>query len=132
MASQTITGDALQYTQDNKHCFAYSGVIIMTEGNETELLSFESDSGFIVAEVVFYYAADSSYNCLYKVKLNNQVVAQYVVGDADSHFQLGIIPLIIPPFTDCSFTGDNITNTSNLSQACAVTGRVYEALPVRN
>ncbi len=125
-ASVASTGLGLRYIGD--YCYAYSGVVSIPDGDEKELLGFTSGSGVIVAEYVFYYASDSSYNAMYKVKMNGEIVGQYVVGDADSYTNpAGFLPLIIPPRTLCSFTADNITNTSTFTQAVSLAGRVYGA-----
>ena len=123
-ASVASTGTGIRYIGD--YAYAYSGVISVVDGNETELLGFTTGSGVIVAEYVFYYAGDSPYNAMYKVKMNGEIVGQYIVGDADSYTNpAGSLPLIIPPRTLCSFTADQITSTSTFTQAVSLTGRVY-------
>ena len=58
-ASVASTGTGIRYIGD--YAYAYSGVISVVDGNETELLGFTTGSGVIVAEYVFYYAGDSPY-----------------------------------------------------------------------
>ena len=126
-ASIATTGLTLRYV--GEWVYAYSGVITLEGGNETELLGFRSGSGIIVADVIFYYAGDSNYSVLYKGKLNTEVVTQFLLGGNDiAGRQTGApMPILIPPYTDCSFTADNVSNTSNVSQALTIIGRVYDA-----
>lgn len=126
-ASIATSGLTLRYVKD--WVYAYSGVITLEGGNETELLGFRSGSGIIVANVVFYYSGDANYSVLYKGKLNTEIVTQFILGgNAIDGRQTGApMPILIPPYTDCSFTADNVSNTSNIAQAVTLTGRVYDA-----
>ena len=126
-ASVASVGKGIRYIGTNPmYAYAYSGVVVAPDGDEKELLGFTTGSGVIVADYVFFYATDSPYNAMYKVKFNNQIIAQYIVGDADSYTNpAGSLPLIIPPRTLCSFTVDQITSTASFSQAVSLTGRVY-------
>ena len=46
----------------------------------------------------FIMLATHPINAMYKVKMNGEIVGQYIVGDADSYTNpAGFLPLIIPP-----------------------------------
>jgi len=137
MASQTITGPDLQYTQDNQRCYAYSGEVVLNNSTET-LLEFLSPSGYL----------DCVFNCTfslgnavankmigYHIYFNDIIVlTNYVyfstvgggVTDLDNNW-----PIIIPPFTRVKIQAQTQL-AANLPTWGSLTGRVYESLPVRN
>ena len=131
MASQTITGPELQYTQDNKHCYAVSGSVGCTN-TETDLLNFNCGSGFIDATIQFNYGAINTDDFQYRVYFNDLVVQSYFVGHAVDPHPNGPLYLLIPPFTVVRCTAANASGTTEILQAVSLTGRVYEYLPVRN
>jgi len=129
MASQTIVGPDLQYTQDNKHCFAYSGTFNPTT-SPSRFLDFLSGAGYIVGqlEVNADWAGTGGNNVVVEVYFNDiriifeqDVANDFVPGDAT-------YKLIIPPHTkvQIDLTGSTAKANANF------TGRVYEYLPVRN
>ena len=46
MSGQTVKGNALQFTNDNKHCYAYSGIIGVSNSEKTMLL-FNTNSEYL-------------------------------------------------------------------------------------
>jgi len=130
MASQTITGQDLQYTPDNKHAYAYSGAITTT-GSPVTMLSFKNGAGIIVATVQFFYQIAGGSNVKYSVKFNDIPIMEYTcdaaVAGSNASEPDNTTPIIIPPFTEvlteCDGSNDHY---------CILTGRVYEYLPVRN
>jgi len=137
MASQTITGPDLQYTQDNKRCYAYSGLYPATSTDGRVVLDFTTGSGYIDAIIQINAAVDDD-SGLYAfsfsiIKFNEIGIA--VLATSDSNMDGPSIvnqSIIIPPFTRFSATLDN--EGTGADQYCSIilTGRVYEHLPVRN
>ena len=57
MSSQIITGETLQFTDDNKHAYAYSG-LYTSNTTAFEVLNFFSGEGYIVGEIQLNSATD--------------------------------------------------------------------------
>jgi len=134
MASQTITGQDLQYTQDNKHCYAYSGEVNTDNENvEVTALQFTSGSGYILASFQFHNNQTTGDDIKFTLYLNSIVVfgitMQYSGTDKLENPPTSII---IPPFTDVLATVANATQAAARETLITLTGRVYEYLPVRN
>ena len=122
-ASVVQTGLALKYI--GEHAFAYSGTITVDD-NETDLLNFTSGSGYIVAKIMFNYAAESSNNFTYRIRFNEAVVQLYIVDHTLQYTEPdNFINVIIPPFTTVRCTAKNDTGDSGRLQICSLTGRVY-------
>jgi len=138
MASQTITGKDLQYTQDNLRCFAFSGVTNVTA--QTVIgLDFSTGSGYILASL--YFQLDSTnltagQEVGYSVTINGAQVAIAKGGEpAGSGLNTLSTPydltLIIPPFSAVVISLIS-TDSDAIPMGITLTGRVYENLPVRN
>jgi|TARA_Y100000034_G_C6713745_1_gene315406 hypothetical protein len=130
MASQTITGPELQYTQDNKHCFAYSGAIGVSN-SETDLLNFHSKSAYIVATFQFGPDEYDTDDYRFRVRFNGIIVLAYLVPRSDYQIN-NPLNLIIPPNTEVRATAENLDADDANRITTTITGRVYEYLPVRN
>jgi len=132
MASQTITGPELQYTQDNRRCFAYSG-LISVDNNETILINSKNGSQYIVARIQYGFAVNTGDTYLYKIYLNDFCVQSIMQGREDfDRMHEGYLEIIIPPYAIIKCTADNVADTTSNLQIVSLTGRVYEHLPVRN
>jgi len=134
MASQTITGPDLQYTQDNLRCFAYSGNIVV-QSAALPLLEFTSGSGFIVGQIGIFTPLSSSNNAEIAVSLNDiNIIVFEVLNTTQGDYLNGFAPMdvIIPPFTKFKLTAVNVTSSAEMTWYGTLTGRVYEYLPVRN
>jgi len=132
MASQTITGPDLQYTQDNKHAFAYSGSTDVANST-VSLLKFTSSSGYIVGTFQpQYFDNAGAENFQFKVLFNSIQVAGCVLDKIEGYTPYEEIELIIPPFTDVEITALNVADADTRKMAAIIIGRVYEMLPVRN
>ena len=132
MASQTIAGPELQFTQDNKHCYAYSGEVSVAN-TELNLLSFDTNSEYIRAKVQLGSKAQENEDYEFKIYFNDIVVFSATFGNQGQYY-LGAwpIPIIIPSFTNVKISLDNIADTDSRVWTVHLTGRVYEYLPVRN
>ena len=62
MSSETVSGNALQFTNDNKRCFAYSGVNDLVDNTETTLLEFETLESDLNGTVQFNMVQDTADN----------------------------------------------------------------------
>lgn len=134
MASQTITGKDLQYTQDNKHCFAYSGLVAM-DNTQTLMLTGTTGSATIFAEFQYHNLQQVSLAWAFRIQLNDIEVASsfWTTGhDFNGGGASNTVKLILPPHTKFQVHGKNAESTASKNWAATMTGRVYEMLPVRN
>jgi len=139
MASQTIRGDTLQFTQDNKHCFSYSGTYNV---NTTAFTMIEFNSGAPSIVGTFYGYGPIKFDSTdintgkfggFQVSFNEVVVA-IMKTDTSQHDMGQVLQFraIIPPHTDVLVEGLSNVTTAGFLMECSFTGRVYENLPVRN
>ena len=124
MSGETVTSNALQFTNDNKHAYAYSG-LIDAGATEDTLLLFNTQSEYVKAFFQFCYIDDQvTDDFQFKIYFNNTVVAGSYVASASDSLQKGWFKLIIPPFTIVKGTVKNKAGASNREIALTVTGKV--------
>ena len=130
MASQTIAGHELQYTQDNLHAFAYSGVVTLG-GSMADYLNFTTGDGYILGEVkISADWAGLGGDELYMQFLLNDVMVMYE-RDTGGNFVPGNTtwPVLLPPFSKFQVQ----LSAGGAQEGSAIfVGKVYEYLPVRN
>jgi len=126
--SQTVTGNALQFTDDNKHAYAYSGSKDIS--STTSMLNFQTASEYIIGRFEFNSDFGTGGGALVRVKIyfNDVLVMHeadnsndYVPGDAT-------YILIIPPFTTVEVTCLGGAQDANVN----FTGKVGMAQRVGN
>ena len=126
--SQPIaTPQALNFTPDNKHAYAYGGVInAITQDVAVDLIDFQTNSEYTVAKFQFGIKHDTGNNISYGVFFNDVRIAGYATdgGVGDSQ-QNNYIPLIIPPFTKVVCTGTNNSSNNDIPLTCTMIGEVY-------
>ena len=131
MSGQTVSGNALQFTNDNKKAYAFSGVLGV-DATEANLLEFNTNSEYLNAKVQIYNESGSADDFRYKIKYNDiTIVATYSnsgsTGLRDTPFYV-----IIPPFTNVKVTADNISANTNRNHTAVVTATVGMAPRVGN
>ena len=133
MSGQTVTGLGLQFTDDNKFCYALSGVI-PTAGSQssagTQTLLFTTLSYYAIIKVIFSNDLTSvSANEYYAIKFNDVVVYQAEnEHNLDTVTNPSIIHIIIPPFTKvetlAGSSGDSMETTTIISGEVGMSQRV--------
>jgi len=136
MASQTITGPDLQYTQDNKYCFIYSGAYAATTSSQV-VIDTISPSGYIVAEYQFSgYVDDDNAGersaGLSVLSFNGSNVFVLSAGQQNIGDFMVRAQILIPPFTRIRVNIEADSNSADHWGSVAIIGRVYEHLAVRN
>ena len=122
MSSDTITGLALQFTDDNKHCYAYSGKIPV-DGNETTLLEFETLSSYIIANIQLEYYDASGDNMKYLVTINDvEVSVAILTGRTENWYN--DMQIILPKYSRIKITGKNNSGAGIRSIGVTLTGKV--------
>jgi len=138
MASQTIIGPDLQFTQDNLRCFAYTGPISAHADAQT-VLDFTT-GGYTVA-AIFYFngptllsAAGSGIDAtIASITFDDIIIAQMKVQTQNNYFLgQGEVRFIIPPGTAVKVQVESTDTNADRYSTGLLTGRVYDNLPVRN
>ena len=123
MSGDTVTGQALQFTNDNKYCWAYSGVLAI-DNTESTMLEFTTNSEYIIAEFNFTTTERTGDQLFGNIFMNELKLATswsgLSTGNAEPSYP---VKLIIPPFTILKVTGDNITAAAR-EFAVTMTGKV--------
>jgi len=130
MSGQTVTGETLQFTDDNKYAYAYSGKIAVND-TETTLLEFETNSSYIVANIQLEYFDAASDNMKYLVKINNvEVCVGIITGRTENWYN--DLQIILPPNARILVTGINNNATGTRSIGATLTGKIGMAPRVCN
>jgi len=128
-SSQPVTTpNALNFTPDNLHAYAYSGVIASAGSQSaatTRTLLFETTSSYLKIKLTFSNTNTSTTaNEYYLVKFNEQIVykAENEHG-LDTVTNPTVINMIIPPFTKVeTFIG---TSADGYDFTTIISGRAY-------
>ena len=122
------TGTGLNYVGD--FAYAYSGAISIAQSSpEQTMLKFSTGSATIVGTIQASQGSTASTNDMrFTVSFNGEIVGQLLHG-GDSQYWGGSfengMKVIIPPFTEVTVTGYNVSANTGRSSTCSVTGRVY-------
>ena len=129
MSGDTVTGLALQFTNDNKMCYAFSGGL---EGKSSEqtMLDFETTSVYIDATFVLTAPirfADIPNGLVrgFKLEFNNELVGTYKADSASEDMPSYVeAKILIPPFTQVKLICLDSTNASTYHGTANLTGKV--------
>jgi len=122
MSSDVVTGFGLQFTNDNKFCYAYSGAR-STSSSNTTFIDFTTNSEYIVARIQPVYFSQGTNNIAYQVDFNGSAVQYAEVTSSRDYTPFQDIHLIIPPFTRVEIKLDNLSGGSEVA-GVALTGKV--------
>ena len=125
-----VTPNALNFTPDNKRCYAFSGAVAAVNSTQT-LFNFTTTSEYIVATLTMTApirmdVVGDGKGRNYQLDYNGQTVGLYMVEaiseDMPSNTEVRIL---IPPFTSVVLTCyDTATSASHLGTA-NLTGEAY-------
>ena len=128
-SANTIVGNTLQFTNDNKYAYAYSGDIPAVT-TLTKVLEFNTNTEYIIANIIWNGHVDnnnigSGIIGTIEIKFNSVVVATLVcdTGAEDQPTQC-FLKIIIPPFTNVTMNADASSADSNSMASIVVTGKV--------
>jgi len=118
------TGSSINYI--GNHAYGYSGVIAV-DNVEKSLLQFSTGSLYIVAKVQFNTGGSGNKDFLYKIKVNSEVVQEYIYtgSPADRARADNYIPILLPPNSNVVMSAQNVENTDAVDQIVSIVGRVY-------
>jgi len=124
MSGETVKGKALQFTNDNKHAYAYSG-LVEVESTEIICLEFNTNSEYLIAEMqMCYFSTNETDNIKFMITFDNIEIQTTQINDAFTHTPYTSIKLIIPPFTLVKVTGKNISGGGTRDIGVSVTAKV--------
>jgi len=119
-----VTPNALNFTPDNKHAYAYSGARAVGTGSETTIMEFQTNSEYLVGEWSMDYDETENQNNGYALYFNNQIVSQpnqrYADPEPNNPF---VVKIIIPPFTAVKITVTGADNSNTYT--ARFTGKAY-------
>lgn len=128
-----VTRNAINFTPDNKRCYAFSGSISAND-NETTLLEFQTNSEYIVAKIQFNSMNELAQECGYRIYLNDQVVTNFLAGNNAPDYSAkpyNTTTIVIPPFTAFKATAQNLDDSVALTkQTCTLAGDVVGMVEV--
>ena len=132
MSGDTVTSiSALQFTNDNKFAYAYSGQFA-TSASGVTFLQFNTNSEYINAKFQTMNTQNDSDVIAWAILFNNVEVASYNAEGRTGQAEYGdVIYLIIPPFTVVKVIGKSIGG-GNKAGIATVTGEVGMAPRVGN
>ena len=122
MSGDTVTGRALQFTNDNKHAYAYSGLIAVTT-SRTKLLEFETNSSYILAKFQpTYFTLGTGEDVYFEVSINDTLIYNVEITSSTSNTPYDEIEIIIPPNVTFKIEAFTASGTRNLG--AILTGKV--------
>jgi len=129
-AHPIISRDTLNFTPDNKQCYAYSGVGTATSSVDFDGLDFTTNSEYIKGRVYFSMDNDdvaSGEQVGWKIMLaDQQLTISRVEASATDILDVALISyvdIIIPPFTN--FKAVAFTNASGVNCNFIFTGYAF-------
>lgn len=126
MSSDVIAGlNSAQFTNDNKHFYAYSGAVDVDQtGDGITLLSFVTNSEYIVGTVILGRRDFSGDDITLDIEMNGVKVGVF----GTSNYNLGTtntnINFIFPPHTLVRISARNISSSTARECYGIVTGKV--------
>ena len=136
MSGDTVIGNALQFTNENKFAYAYSGAKTVT-ATPSDLLTFQTNSEYLVGQFKPQQAvaAATGNDILVNIYFNDILIVGYVMGkNAFSEYDPAgttETKLIVPPFTTVRVEMDNLSGGSD-TMAVTFTAKVGMAQRVGN
>ncbi len=128
MSSQTVKGETLQFTNDNLHCYAYSGNIPLNNEQKT-FLSFKSPNNsyidanfFITGNIAFI---GSSKWIKFDLDFDGLAImsASHIAASAQGFNDIDGYKVIIPPATEVILKIQT-NDTGSLDYQAVLTGKV--------
>lgn len=130
MSGQTLTGLGLQYTDDNKYSYSYSGETAFNNTPST-LLEFKTQSEYNIVDMLYMRNDSDSLDSKHKVYFNDILVISLPLSSGGQDRQ-AVTSFVIPPFTSVRIDMVNVSNTSTGTGMVALTGKVGMAPRVGN
>jgi len=124
---------SLQFSPDNKYCFAYSGEVSVSD-TELNLIDIKTNSEYIVSNVQLGSKAAEDEDYEVKIYFNDVVIFAHTFHQQGTTYVnvANSIPIIIPPFTHVKISLDNIADSDSRIWTVGLTGKVSGAIEQEN
>jgi len=106
------------------HCYAYSGIVSVTD-SETTLLEFNTGDNYYVGQYQPNYETLSGDDFKFLVYLNEILISSLQISASRDFTPYEEIELVIPPLTTVKITAQNETGSTATDILALFTGRVY-------
>jgi len=139
MSGDTVTGEVLQFTNDNKYCYAFSGGFPAVSAVQT-LFDFVTSSAYIVATLTMSApiymdstGVASGYIRGWQLDFNGKTVGLFKTesGTEDTPAEAEVT-ILIPPFTNVVLTCVDNGDSGNYLGTASITAKVGMAPRVGN
>ena len=130
MSGDTVIGKTIQFTNDNKYFYGYTGSQAAT-GTYTTFMEFQTQSEYLIAKVQPIYFSSYTSNIVWDILFNDLKVQSMEVTSARDYTPFDEIHLIIPPFTNVKIKVDNLSGGTEQA-GVSITGKVGMAQRVGN
>jgi len=122
MSGDTVTSKALQFTNDNKRIYGYTG-LTQAVASETTIIDYDMNSSYAVCIVQPFYIEDTSENIQWNIKINDITVSSYILTSATANTPVDEIHITIPPNVNFKITTINKSG-GNIDVGVTVNGKV--------
>ena len=129
MSGDTVTSNALQFTNDNKHAYAYSGEILVNN-NTVTMLEFQTQSEYLIGSLSYGLDQNASLSSSkligFTISFNNIKIFSQVSQTSTTLQFIDFDPnysFIVPPFTTVKIESET-TNTGNVPTFCMFNAKV--------
>jgi len=125
-----VTQNAINFTPDNLHCYAYSGEFTSSTVANT-VLDFETNSEYIkgtirLAGMIDMGSPATGHQVACRVLFNGVVVLDLHTEGAEKDMTFGdVAPIIIPPFTHVTCIVDMNATSSGTDGTVSLIGKAY-------
>ena len=127
MSGDTVTGEALQFTNDNKFAYAYSGNVTLPANSLTTMLKFVTSDPYIVGS----FQLEGDFKQLgndavrYQMLINNIVVIDTDFSPAnDATYADSPTQIIIPSYSDIEIKATHSQGGVAIDFQAIITGKV--------
>ena len=119
-----VTRNAINFTPDNKHAYAFSGLIDIQNTSATYLL-FDTNSEYILGHFQCYTANNTAEKITWDVYLNDVLIIRFhQEGRGSAYRGQGMDnDIIIPPFTQVKVTGLNTGSSTAVDGLVTFSGK---------
>ena len=129
MSGQTLI-NGLQFTDDNKYCWAYSGTFGINN-TDVKMLTFTTNSEYLKGLITVSSKAGNGDDMKFWLELNNTLILSGYEALVSMPTQ-NSAPIIIPPFTTFDFYARNLGSATAREMEVTFIGDVGMAPRVGN